>query len=43
VAQGIALGIDRRRGEDAIRELSVAVDHGPASVLVTDADGTIRT
>jgi PAS domain S-box-containing protein len=42
VAQGIALGIDRRRGEDAIRELSVAVDHGPASVLVTDADGTIR-
>ena len=42
VAQGIALGIDRRRGEDAIRQLSVAVDQGPASVLVTDADGTIR-
>jgi PAS domain S-box-containing protein len=42
VAQGIALGIDRRRGEDAIRELSVAVDHGPASVLITDVDGRIR-
>ncbi len=42
VAQGIAIGIDRRRGEDAIRQLSVAVDQGPAAVLVTDPEGTIQ-
>jgi PAS domain S-box-containing protein len=42
VADPIAVGIERRRGEQRIRELTVAVDHGPAAVVMTDADGVIE-
>ncbi len=41
-ADNIALGLYRKQSEDQLRQLSLATRHSPASVLVTDREGTIE-
>ncbi len=42
VADGIAVGIERKRAELQLRKLSLAVRHSPASVVITNAAGDIE-
>ncbi|HKQ60069.1 MAG TPA: response regulator [Candidatus Polarisedimenticolaceae bacterium] len=42
IADGIAVGIRRRRGDELVRQLTVAVEQSPAAVMITDPEGRIE-
>jgi PAS domain S-box-containing protein len=42
IADGLAVGIERKQSEELIRQLSKAVEQSPAGVVITDTAGAIQ-